>query len=348
MGVLIPFVRGHGTETVSVVMATRNGARFVQEQLVSLTNQTRRPDEVIIVDDASTDGTGAILKEFRDTSPLNVSLTLRGHHLGTSATFEEAILGATGSILLICDQDDRWMPDKIEVMVRALEDEPDALLAFSDSRLIDSNGRCIERSRWKIAGFSPRHWSAMSKDSFGQMMCRQIVSGCTSAVRSSLVPAILPFPTGLHSSLADMIYDRWISLIAAAAARVVVVPDRLVDYRIHPDQQIGIPALPVRRLAPRAVLHMGQFVASRAEVELRNDYHLRHLEEIDRRLDDAGLATAESSRHLALAEAHLHRRGALATARSRRARLVLDELRSDDGYRRFSLGVATAVADLVR
>lgn len=348
MGQLIPLVRGHGNETVSVVMATRNGARFVHEQVHSLSEQTRLPDEVIIVDDASTDGTGAILKEFRDTAPFEVKLTLRQHHLGTSATFEEAMLQARGSIQVICDQDDRWMPDKIAVMADALEADPHALLAFSDSRLIDASGRCIEPSRWKIAGFSPRHHSAMTKDSFGQMMCRQIVSGCTSAVRASLVPAILPFPAGLHVGLPDMIYDRWISLVAAAAARVVVVPDCLVDYRIHPDQQIGIPALPIRRLAPRAVLHLGQFVASRAEVEIRNDYHLRHLEEIDRRLDETELATAESSQHLALAEAHLHRRGALATARSRRARLVLDELRHDDGYRRFSLGVATAVADLVR
>ena len=82
------------------------------------------------------------------------------------------------------------------------------------------------------------------------MMMRQIVSGCTAAIRRELLPALLPFPSGLHPALPTMMYDRWISLLAAAAGSVLTMPERLVDYRIHPGQQIGIPALQLRRIVP--------------------------------------------------------------------------------------------------
>lgn len=335
-------------ETVSVVMATYNGEQYLTPQLESLVDQDRRPDEVVIVDDGSTDGTVALLREFAERAPFPVNLIDREEHRGTSVTFAEGLRAAKYDLLMICDQDDVWLRHKISTMIRYMAAAPDALLGFSDARLIDVDGKVIGDSRWKIAGFTTPQWRAMTADPFGQMQTRQIVSGCTTAIRSTLVPALLPFPAGLHRALPDMIYDRWASLMATAAGAVVVIPEQLIDYRIHPHQQIGIPSLALRRVAPHLAIHAGQFVFSRHELEQRSAYHLAHLELIQKRLDDAGLLTPEAEQHLELAAEHIKTRGRLDIMRRRRPRYVLEELRKPNGYRRFSLGITTAIADLFR
>ncbi len=331
-----------------MVLATYNGEHFLAEQLTSLANQLRPPDEVVVVDDASHDHTVALLRDFRVSAPFKVRIVDRKHHLGTAATFAEAMEMATGDIIVICDQDDRWRSDKISVLVDRMRAEPNALLAFSDARLIDANGALMDPSRWRVAGFSARQVQAMARDSFGQMMSRQIMSGCTSAVRAELIPALLPFPSGLHPDLPDMIYDRWISLLAAAVGPVALVTDQLVDYRIHRDQQIGIPALKIRRLAPRAALHLAQFRVTPEQVEQRTEFHRIHIQEIDRRLLATGLTSSMSDRQIQEADEHLRLRTELSPARAERVGPVLREFRSGGGYRRFSLGVATALSDLIR
>ncbi len=335
-------------DRVSVVLATFNGSRYVAEQLASLVEQTRQPDEVVVVDDASDDGTVALVEAFAERSPAPVRLVARSEHRGTWATFEEGLRRATGDVLVVCDQDDHWAPEKLEVLLRGLAERPDALMAFSDARLIDPHSRVIGRSRWRVAGFSPRNVQLVSLDPFGQLLSHQAVSGCTMAIRADLLPALLPFPADVHPGLPRMMYDRWMSLMAAAAGPVVTVPEKLVDYRIHPAQQSGIRAFRARRLAPRTALLAAQFVHRRAEVNRRLGYHAAHLEEIRKRLEAADLADGETLARLAAAQRHLRMRGALGAVRRRRIRVVSAEYRRLDGYRRFSLGLASALADIVR
>lgn len=335
-------------EHLSVVLATYDGADFLAEQLESLRRQTMLPDELVVVDDASTDGTQDILRAFAATAPFPVELVLRDEHLGTWATFEEGLRRAVGDIILICDQDDRWRADKIEVLTTRLCRRPDALMAFSDATLIDAAGTTIGRSRWRVAGFSPRQMRAVDLDPFGPLLTRQAVSGCTLAIRAELLAALLPFPGDIHPGLPVMMYDRWISLVASAAASVVTVPEPLVEYRIHPGQQIGIPALRLRRVLPRTALLAAQFLHRRRETAQRLGYHLAHLEEIEKRLIVSGYASSESDARLRAATRHLRFRESLEADRRVRAREVVEEFRRLDGYRRFSLGMASAMADLTR
>lgn len=331
-----------------MVLATYNGDRFLSEQLESLERQSRLPDEVIIVDDHSTDGTAALLTSFAHRARFPVDLTIFEERMGTWEAFATAISRSSGQIILICDQDDRWAPEKVAVMVERMEANPDALLALSDSVLIDQYGGFLSRSRWRVAGFGPPSWVALAEDPFGQMLARQIVSGCTAAIRSELVPALLPFPEDLHVALGTMMYDRWISLLGAVVSPILLVPERLVEYRIHPGQQVGIPGLPVRRFLPRASLQLGQFRAGRVEKNGRYAYSIAHLEEIEKRLDVNDLLSADAELKLRLAREHLETRSGLPAQRRLRARPVLQHLVEVDGYRRFSLGLSTALADLLR
>lgn len=168
------------------------------------------------------------------------------------------------------------------------------------------------------------------------------------AVRSSLLPALLPFPLDIHPGLPVMMYDRWIALTASAAGPVVTVPEPLIEYRIHAGQQVGIPALALRRVAPGPALLAAQFLHGTAEITRRMDYHVAHLVEIDKRLAATDLAGAGSAARLASAERHLRFRATLAQHRRARIRPVLAELRRPDTYRRFSLGAVSAIADVAR
>lgn len=339
---------GARREQLSVVLATFNGEAFLEEQLQSLRHQTLLPDELVVVDDASTDRTIEIVRRFERTSPFPVEVVEQPEHVGTCETFEEGFRRARGDILVICDQDDRWHPEKLAVIAGRMHQRPDALLAFSDAVLIDAHGERISRSRWRIAGFGPAQWHAMERDPFGQMMRRQIVSGCTAAIRRELLPALLPFPSGLHPALPTMMYDRWISLLAAAAGPVLTIPERLVDYRIHPGQQIGIPALSLRRLLPQTALRLGQFVAPRVEKAGRYAYQGEHLREISKRLAAAGLDSGDSELRLRLAEEHVRVRETLGSTIRERTGVVLRDYAGADGYRRFSMGLAAALSDIVR
>ena len=104
---------------VSVAMATYNGSAHVAEQLASILEQLGPRDEVVVVDDASTDDTLAVLRSFEDPrlrvveSPVN-----RGY----VRAFESALAEVRGEIVLLADQDDVWLPGRVELLARALVD----------------------------------------------------------------------------------------------------------------------------------------------------------------------------------------------------------------------------------
>ena len=105
-------------KNISIAIATYNGARFLREQLDSLYTQTLLPDEIVVCDDASTDGTVDILKEYHDKYGLQ--FYVNEHSLGCNRNFFKAISLCHGDYICICDQDDIWLPNKIETVYRKI------------------------------------------------------------------------------------------------------------------------------------------------------------------------------------------------------------------------------------
>ena len=102
---------------ISVAMTTYNGARFVEKQLASLLAQTRPADEVIILDDRSTDGTPGIVTRFiKKNSPVSWHFSVNEKNLGYKENFYHAVGRTTGDLIFLCDQDDVWHSNKIEAM----------------------------------------------------------------------------------------------------------------------------------------------------------------------------------------------------------------------------------------
>src|SRR2546426_7664709 len=99
---------------LSVVMCTYNGAKYLDDQLRSLEKHSRPPDEIIFLDDCSTDSTADIIAAFASRAPFEVHLYVNPQNLGTTKNFEAAIRRCTGDVVALADQDDFWLPHKLD------------------------------------------------------------------------------------------------------------------------------------------------------------------------------------------------------------------------------------------
>lgn len=134
------------TPRISVVVATYNGERYILEQLESIRNQTTKPDEVIIRDDMSTDNSIEIIQNYIKENNLNSWQLIKGEqNVGWKVNFEKALKSTTGDIIFLCDQDDIWVEDKINVMASILFKNSDIELLASDYDLL-INGKKICRN----------------------------------------------------------------------------------------------------------------------------------------------------------------------------------------------------------
>jgi glycosyltransferase involved in cell wall biosynthesis len=123
--------------TVSVLMATYNGAQHLRAQLESIRQQTHAPHELWVADDGSTDDTRQIVAEFAERVSFPVRLRLNTQSQGYSENFLSATLLCEGDFIAFCDQNDEWHPEKLERCIGALERE-DALLCVHTATLIDA------------------------------------------------------------------------------------------------------------------------------------------------------------------------------------------------------------------
>lgn len=133
---------------ISLVMATYNGAKYIREQLDSILNQTVVPDEIIVVDDCSTDNTISVLSEYKDKG--NIKIFVNEKNKGVNANFEYAISLAQGDYICISDQDDVWFPNKIEVSLSKIKEIEDGKPACVSSFCTDVDSELNVISQKKI------------------------------------------------------------------------------------------------------------------------------------------------------------------------------------------------------
>ena len=118
---------------ISLVMTTYNGLKYISEQLESIKNQTVLPDEVLIYDDRSTDGTYEYVQEYIQTNKLDKWNVVRNkENKGYSLNFSDAMKESHGDIVFLCDQDDIWHLDKIKVMSEIMNSHPEIQLLASN------------------------------------------------------------------------------------------------------------------------------------------------------------------------------------------------------------------------
>lgn len=247
---------------IAVAMCTYNGAAYVREQLESIAAQSRLPDEVVVVDDGSTDGTVESVRSFAETAPVAVRVIRNDETLGFIKNFEKAIRLAEGDVIALADQDDVWPAGKLRAIESAFRDDPAIDLVFSDADLVDQDLRPLGCRLWESVRFTPdRQREAEAGRLFETLLRGNVVTGATCAFRVGLRDAVLPIES-------EEAHDSWIALIAAATAGTRGLSEPLLLYRQHGGNQIGAERKgPLERL--RAARRRGQDDFGARAAELR-------------------------------------------------------------------------------
>jgi glycosyltransferase involved in cell wall biosynthesis len=210
---------------ISVCMAAFQGEKFIAAQLRSILVQLSQDDEVIVVDDHSSDRT---CEEVRSLKDPRVRLIERAANQGVAKTFEQALACAGGTVIFLSDQDDIWDPQKVETILRAFQHKPDVMLIATDASLIDSGGDPLGSSYYESRGkFRPGLLSNLIRCKF---------LGCTMAFRSELLRLVLPFPRHF-----DVLHDLWIGTVNSVThGGTLYLDEPLVQYRRHPDSATAV------------------------------------------------------------------------------------------------------------
>lgn len=222
-------------ERTSVAMATCEGARFVDAQLESIGAQTRPPDELVVCDDASTDDTVARVEAFAARSTIPVRIERNARRLGATANFERSVSLCSGDIVLLADQDDVWLPHKIDTLVAILEHRPELGLAFSNGDVVDDQLGPLGYTLWQSLFFDADDRRRVRSGDAAAVFARRVVAaGTTLAFRARYAPLLHPFPD-LPST-----HDAWIGFLIACVAPCELVDEPLIRYRLHDANQIGL------------------------------------------------------------------------------------------------------------
>jgi len=322
---------------VSIALATFNGAEYVVEQLDSFAVQTRVPDEIVVVDDASSDETPDLVERWASGSGLQVRLERNPTRLGHAPNFSRALSLVSGDVVFPSDQDDRWDSSKIERMLHVLGQQPETDVLICDARLAD-------------AELEPAGRTKLEKIRRAGMPEEAFFMGCCMAIRGEFLERVLPIPRGYPE------HDLWIASIARALGRLAVLEEALQDYRLHDHNQSRHPANLLQRLG--RVRYLKQRVRQSVTASLQASLKQRAAN-AQRLLDWAYAAQhrTASARERAALDRYIDelnhqidsidmRRELLDKRRRNRIGAIL-RLSKRNGYRHFS-GWKSAIRDLVR
>jgi len=220
--------------SLSIAMCTYNGSKYLQEQLYSIAKQTQLPDEIVICDDGSTDSTLQILYEFKKNIPFQVRIYHNEKRLGSTKNFEKAITLCEGNIIALSDQDDIWLPHKLEKIEELFKIHPNAGYVFSDAIVVDEKLFPLGYTMWKSILFTI-YQRRLFKNGYQVevLLKHNVVTGATMAFRAEIRNWILPISD-------RWVHDAWIALLSSALGiKGEFIEEPLIKYRQHHQQSIG-------------------------------------------------------------------------------------------------------------
>lgn len=227
---------------ISACMAAYNGGNFVDDQLRSILSQLGPNDEVVVVDDGSTDDTVSRIERLGD---VRIRLLRHLQNAGVVATFEDALRCATGRFLFLCDDDDLWAPTKLQRFMEAFQ-RPDVQIVTSRVRMINENNQSLPDSRINRGGrFLTGFWRNLFMNHY---------QGSAMAIRASLLGRVLPFP-----ARTSFLHDAWIGTRNdLLGGKTVFIDEDLLFYRRHVNNASRTKSL-FRQLETRLDLLLAHF-----------------------------------------------------------------------------------------
>ena len=222
---------------ISVALCTYNGEKYIKEQLDSILNQTILPDEIVIFDDYSTDNTYEILKKIIFKPQIQIKLNQNKENINFIRNFEKAIINCSGDIILLSDQDDIWIENKIEKVIDYFNKNTNINVAFTNANLIDEKGDLfVSNTLFDIVNFRDKAKEYFRKGyGFELFNIANRATGATMAMRREFVFNNLPIRT--FNSIYHDEYFTWYGINQNCLG---FIDECLMNYRIHANQQIGI------------------------------------------------------------------------------------------------------------
>ena len=220
---------------VDILLATYNGAVWLDELIDSLLNQDFSDWRLLVRDDGSTDETLAILKARQVALGEKISLLVdEDTNLGSMNNFARLLGASTADYIMLCDQDDVWLPKKISLTLAKMRevervhgaDTP--LMIHTDFRIVDENLVSVAYSGHRFQQIDP-----IKGNSFGRILVQNIVTGCTTMINRALCDRALPIP------VTALMHDHWLSLVASCFGRIDYLPVPTLLYRQHAANQVG-------------------------------------------------------------------------------------------------------------
>lgn len=214
---------------VSIAMATYNGEKYLREQLDSIYDQTYKNIEVVVTDDCSTDGTVGILEEY--TQKYGLKYKVNKQNLGYTRNFIRAAELCSADYIAFADQDDIWMPEKIQLMMDEIGDNT---LIHTDATLIDTEKNIIAESSKNH--FNIRQYIETPEKHNKYVGLITCVQGCTILFKRGLLDKALPMPPGEQ-------YDFWFGFVASKMEGIKYLDEKLILWRVHENNTTRRPKL---------------------------------------------------------------------------------------------------------
>ncbi len=221
--------------TVDILLASYNGERYLAEQIGSLLKQTHQGWHLIVRDDVSSDCSRSILDGFKTTYPEKITLIDDNlGNLGACRSFATLLEHSKADYTMFCDQDDVWLPGKIELSLQKMRELADGygdavpLLVYSDMKVVDRDLTVIADSYWNYQVFDPNKGG-----DFGRLLVSNVIIGCTVMINRKLRDIALPLPPEA------LMHDWWVGLVAAALGKSDFLEEPTVLYRQHASNVVG-------------------------------------------------------------------------------------------------------------
>jgi glycosyltransferase involved in cell wall biosynthesis len=222
--------------SISIAMTVFNGERYLDQQLESLNRQTLVADEIVITDDQSSDRSPEIIAAFQSRSKCPVRYFRNETTLGWRANFLKACSLCNSDLIALCDQDDIWLPEKLQICSRYFVNSPDVLAVHHNLRLIDHNQKPYGAQWWNDGDF-PTLTKPLSRN-----ILWHHPSGLAMIFRRSLCQfdKFWPLSAGKFFMGEKAAHDQWYFSLATLLGVTAYDPTILVNYRQHQTNAVGV------------------------------------------------------------------------------------------------------------
>ncbi len=284
---------------IEVLLATYNGARFLREQIDSVLAQQDIDLRILARDDGSGDETPSILKEYAAQHPDRFRVIPTDTPTGSAQrNFHQLLLASTADYVAFCDQDDVWLPHKLQHTVRRMQqleaqhDTSTPVLISTDLRVVNEMLQTIAPSLWQQNSIGNA-----AKPPLGQLLSDNTVTGCTALLNRALVEHMQEMPPAV------LMHDHWAALIAASTGAIAGIDETTVLYRQHSSNVVGAvatrsPLQKLQRLFGRSAVRDRalQYWKDRAQAQALLKLHGSNMLPVARATVDAFIALEDMPR----------------------------------------------------